>query len=247
MMAKKKAQQLRVCSYNIHKGFSSTNTFFLLEDIRNAIRSIDSDFVFLQEVMGEDLHPAMHRHTNQFEFLADSIWHHYAYGHNAIYTKGHHGNAILSKYPFSEWGNTNISVFDFSQRGILLGKTEIGVYLACLHLGLFSAERHSQLKAVCQLIRDKVPADAPLVIAGDFNDWTQSTNKKIQQQLQVKEAYSEIFGKLAKTFPSQYPLLAVDRIYYRNIKLLDAEVLSGSPWKKLSDHCALTAVFEIPL
>ena len=244
-MSRKKKQQLRICSYNIHKGFSSTNTRFLLDDIRHAIRTIDSDFVFLQEVMGEDLHEDDERHTNQFEFLADSIWHHHAYGHNAIYDTGHHGNAILSKYPFTEWKNTDVSIFNFSQRGVLLGKTDIGVYLACLHFGLFSAERHIQLKTLCKLIKDKVPNDAPLIIAGDFNDWTQSMDRKIKKQLQVKEAYSEIFGKTAKTFPSQLPLLAVDRIYYRNIDLIDAEVLSGNPWKKLSDHCALTAIFEM--
>ena len=26
----------------------------------------------------------------------------------------------------------------------------------------------------------------------------------------------------------------------------DAEVMSGSPWSRLSDHCALTAIFQSP-
>ncbi len=36
---------------------------------------------------------------SQFAFLADEIWPHFAYGKNAIYSAGHHGNAILSKHP----------------------------------------------------------------------------------------------------------------------------------------------------
>lgn len=239
-----KSGQFRVCSYNIHKGFSSTNLRFLLADIRHAIRTIDSDFVFLQEVRGEDRHPDEARHLNQFEFLADSIWHHHAYGHNAIYDTGHHGNAILSKFPFSEWKNTNVSIWSFSQRGVLLGKTEIGIFLCCLHLGLFAAERRSQLNMLVELINNNVPTDAPLIIAGDFNDWSLEIDRKIRKQLEVNEAYSEIFGKPARTFPSIFPMIPVDRIYFRNIRLVDAEVLSGNPWQKLSDHCALTAIFE---
>ena len=48
--------------------------------------------------------------TTQFEFLADSIWSHYAYGKNAIYQHGHHGNAILSELPFAI--SNNVDVYD---------------------------------------------------------------------------------------------------------------------------------------
>ncbi len=236
--------QIRICSYNIHKGFNSSNLRFLLDEIRHAIRTIDSDLVFLQEVMGEDLHEDKERHTNQFEYLADSVWTHYAYGHNAIYDSGHHGNAILSKHPFTEWQNYDVSRWSFSQRGVLIGKTQIGLYLACIHFGLLATERRSQLKSLINLIRNEVPDDAPLIIAGDFNDWTLTTDRKIKKKLQVKEANSEITGKPALTFPGKLPLLPMDRIYYRNLNLIDAEVLSGNPWQKLSDHCAVSAIFE---
>jgi len=81
--------QFRLCSYNIHKGFSSLNNRFVLNEIRHAIRLLNSDIVLLQEVMGEDIHPDARRQDNQFEFLADSVWSHHAYGKNAIYSKGH--------------------------------------------------------------------------------------------------------------------------------------------------------------
>lgn len=241
-----RSEEFRICSYNIHKGFSTSNRRFLLEDIRHAIRTVDSDFVMLQEVMGLDSHSDPRRCNNQFEFLADSVWDHAAYGKNAIYESGHHGNAILSKFPFVEWHNTDISRFFFSQRGILLGKTNNGIYLACTHFGLLKVERRPQLKALTALINRYVPADAPLIIGGDFNDWRLELNREIKRALQVKEAHTEVYGKPARTFPGKLPLLPMDRLYFRNLQLVDAEVLSGNPWQRLSDHCALTAIFKLP-
>ena len=33
------------------------------------------------------------------------------------------------------------------------------------------SHRAQQLELLCQIVRDEVPADAPLIVAGDFNDW----------------------------------------------------------------------------
>lgn len=235
----------QICSYNIHKGFNTSNRRFLLDDIREAIREIDADVVFLQEVMGENKQRSDKSSSNQFEFLADSIWPHYAYGRNAIYDQGHHGNAILSKHSFLLFENYNVSRWNFSRRGVLLGQVSTGVYLVCVHFGLFAAERKAQLDALAEILKRFVPNDAPLIIAGDFNDWTGKLNPLIQEKLGVKEAYSEIFGKLPKTFPGAMPLLPTDRIYFRNLCLESATVLSGSPWRRLSDHCALSARFAL--
>lgn len=236
---------LRICSYNIHKGFNAGNRRFLLNDIRDAIRSIDADFVFLQEVMGKNLHRPGNNEGNQFEFLADSIWPHYAYGHNAVYDTGHHGNAMLSKHSFLLFENHDVSRWSFSQRGILIGKVNLGVYLVCVHFGLLAIERRSQLDALVNIINAVVPADKPLIIAGDFNDWNRKLHRQIRSRLHVQEACHCHFGRPARTFPVQMPLLPVDRIYFRNLELLEADVLNSKPWTKLSDHCALTATFEL--
>ena len=105
---------LQVLSYNIHKGFSSGNRNFVLHQIREAIRTVRADLVFLQEVLGEHRehqrkYSAHWERDSQFEFLADEVWPHFAYGKNAIYTSGHHGNAILSRYPFTFFENIDIS------------------------------------------------------------------------------------------------------------------------------------------
>jgi endonuclease/exonuclease/phosphatase family metal-dependent hydrolase len=41
---------IKVLSYNIHKGFSPSNRRFVLQGIREGIRSTGADVVFLQEL-----------------------------------------------------------------------------------------------------------------------------------------------------------------------------------------------------
>lgn len=225
------------------------NTRYLLKEIRHAITLVDADVVFLQEVVGKSLDKNRGRDIdntsdNHLEFLTDSIWPHFSYGKNAVYQKGHHGNAILSKYPIISSRNIDITHWSFSQRGILLAQLNNGVYLVCLHFGLFQRERERQLSTLLKTINVEIPADAPLLIAGDFNDWNQRLHRVIENESNLKEVYSETHGKLARTFPAIAPLLSMDRIYYRNLELLDVDVLSGNPWGRLSDHCALNAVFS---
>ncbi len=240
---------IRLLSYNIHKGFNSLNSRFLLKEIREAIRLVDADLIFLQEVVGENL-----RHQKvlgnwipdtQFEFLADSVWEHFAYGKNAIYSHGHHGNAILSKHPFVEWDNINVSVFSKSQRGLLIGKLDTSVYVVCVHLGLFGLERQYQLRQLCNAINKYVPKDAPLIVAGDFNDWLQRADRIMWKQLGMRDAYMSCHNKRALTFPARFPILPMDRIYYRNLKVIQAQCMNGQPWSKLSDHCALYTELEV--
>ncbi len=101
--------KMRILSYNIHKGFSIGNRDFILNDIKQALRDLNADILFLQEVLG-DHNDQKCKIPNwqtaiQFEYLADSVWPHFAYGKNAIYPEGHHGNAILSKFPITDWSN----------------------------------------------------------------------------------------------------------------------------------------------
>ncbi|TQV78077.1 EEP domain-containing protein [Exilibacterium tricleocarpae] len=240
---------LNVLSYNIHKGFNANNTAFLLHEIRDAIRAQGAELVLLQEVIGEH-----QKHENrleqwprasQFEFLADQIWPHFAYGKNAIYQHGHHGNAILSKYPFDSWNNVNITRWRFSQRGLLHGRILERIHVICVHFGLLAAERRYQLRRLMHLIERGVPADAPLIIAGDFNDWTRQLDRRLQRSLGMQEVFQCLLGANARTFPSKWPLLAMDRIYFRGLRLLEGERLLGHPWRDLSDHCALQASFRL--
>ena len=245
---------LKVLTYNIHKGFNSTNRQFILHDIKESIRQVDADLIFLQEIHGErnisknrfDDWPS----NNQFEFLADEVWHHHAYGKNAIYKSGHHGNAILSKYPIVQWENIDVSLMQSHSRSLLHGTVEITetrqhIHIICVHLGLFGIERQHQLSRLAHRIDSHVPHDAPLIIAGDFNDWLGRAEKYFARDLDVEEAFKMSTGRYARSFPAWLPVLSMDRIYSRGLNLISSECMHGEPWRKLSDHVPLLAEFEL--
>lgn len=245
---------LKVLTYNIHKGFSATNLRFILHEIKNFLHHIDADIVFLQEVHGE------HRISNQrldswpnsqqFEFLADQVWSHYAYGKNAIYKSGHHGNAILSKYPFIEWDNINVSTLRSASRSVLHGvikipETHQKIHIICIHFGLFGHERERQLSTLVKRISTHVSSHEPLIIAGDFNDWRGQAEHYLHRDLGVKEVFKFTQGAYARTFPAWMPVLSMDRIYYRGLDIINCNRLHGQPWHRLSDHIPLLAEFRL--
>ncbi|MEQ1875648.1 MAG: endonuclease/exonuclease/phosphatase family protein [Bdellovibrionia bacterium] len=248
-----KPVHLRVLSYNIHKGFNAGKEF-TLEGIREAIELVHADLVLLQEVQGaHSAHKKKVRNykESQFEFLADRLWPHFAYGKNAVYAKGHHGNALLSKFPLTFWENINISTNRFEKRGMLHAIAEIPqlkglhVHAICVHLDLLHGGRVQQLKKLIQRIQAVVPFDAPLVIGGDFNDWRETATEILHDELGVSEAFKTRFGEHARTFPVWFPFLRLDRIYLRGVKVRDAKCMTGQPWTSLSDHAGLFADLEI--
>lgn len=247
---------LRILTYNIHKGYCTGNRRFVLESMRERIAETGADIVFLQEIHGtavqSDAKKRRFSYPDQphFEYLADEAWPHYAYGRNAIYRKGDHGNAILSMYPFVSWENIDISVFPRSSRSILHGVIELpgsGVRLhtLCVHLGLLEQERKEQLHALTERINHHVPRDEPLIIAGDFNDWRRKAELHLHEDLDVDELFLEMRGRHARTFPVWAPVLPVDRIYYRGLQPRDCGRLGRGPWRELSDHAALYGVFSL--
>jgi endonuclease/exonuclease/phosphatase family metal-dependent hydrolase len=245
---------IKALSYNIHKGFSTSNRNFVLEKMREAIRTVDPDIVFLQEVVGhheEEKHEIEDWPSKaQFEYMAHELWEHYAYGKNSVYTKGHHGNALLSKYPIVDWENIDISTNKLEKRGILHGiidvpDMDLKLHALCLHLNLLESGRKIQIKKVCERIQKTIPSNESVIVAGFFNDWKSKISNTLEQRLKMNEAYYTLYGKHAKTFPSASPFLRLDRIYFRGLELKSVKLLSKSPWNKLSDHVAIFAVFGL--
>jgi endonuclease/exonuclease/phosphatase family metal-dependent hydrolase len=247
---------IKVLSYNIHKGFSPSNRRFVLQGIREGIRSTGADVVFLQEVVGQN-----HNHSrtveewpdsSQFEFLADEVWPHYAYGKNAVYSTGHHGNAILSAFPIASWQNYDISTNLLESRGLLhaslaLPGTGRSIDCFCVHMSLFHRGRTKQLEHIAQKIMHRVGPTAPFVLAGDFNDWRHAASNALADLLGASEAFQVTDGRPARTYPAEIPILRLDRIYSRGLLVHRAEKLRGEKWRRLSDHVALYAELEIKI
>lgn len=237
---------LRILTVNTHKGFTSFNRRFILPELRDAVRSVSADVVFLQEVHGtHQKHASRHANwppTPQYEYLADSMWSDFAYGRNAVYPDGDHGNALLSKFPIVHYENHDVSISGPERRGLLHcvlavpGRPE--VHAVCVHLGLREGQRLQQMHLLCKLL-DNVPADSPVIVAGDFNDWRLKADQVLAEGAGLKEAFVAEHGMPAKSFPARWPMLRLDRVYVRNASSHQPQVLVNRPWSHLSDHAPL--------
>jgi endonuclease/exonuclease/phosphatase family metal-dependent hydrolase len=238
---------LRVLSYNIHKGFDSAGVNFVLQELKQSVEVLGADLVLLQEVVG---HHDKRRTASQFEYLADRMWPHFAYGRNAVYASGHHGNAILSRYPISFWENQDVTTHRWEKRGLLHAVIEwpglsTPLHVVCAHLGLLEAGRRSQISKLCRRIDTLVPHDCPLIVGGDFNDWREKASGILGQTLQLEEAFLQQTGSHAKTFPSWLPVLKLDRLYFRGLECRESRLGSEQEWKGLSDHLPIIADFKL--
>ena len=251
---------IKILSYNIHKGFDWNNKNYFLKEMKEFIKSSHADIVFLQEVVGKNnKYMEMGMIDSQFEFLADQIWPHFSYGHNAVYDHGHHGNLILSKFPITSYQNINISTNNLEKRGFLICKiaipdleknTETFFYVACSHLNLLHTSRLQQYQKIKKhMLSEDLNHDTPIIIAGDFNDWNQKCANVFEIDLGMQEVHKSIHGRFAKTFPALYPLFCLDRIYVKNLKIKTAIILEPKKTHNilahLSDHLPLYCEIEI--
>jgi endonuclease/exonuclease/phosphatase family metal-dependent hydrolase len=253
---KRQPGQLRVATYNIHKGvirdLFGLRRISSVHELRARLHELDADLIFLQEVQGKN-----DRHATRFEekwpgepqdqFLARSptIKHTFetAYGRNANYLHGHHGNALLSRFPIVRRENRDFSDHALEKRGVLHCVVRIdrrNVHCFVIHFGLLARSRERQADALVDWIIREVPRRAPLLLAGDFNDWRDRLSRRFVEALQV----SEVMGG-ARTFPALVPWLRMDRIYHRGFDLRGADVLRGPSWARLSDHAPLVADLDL--
>jgi endonuclease/exonuclease/phosphatase family metal-dependent hydrolase len=239
---------IRLLTLNAHQGFSPIRRRKLLSRIRDALRASGADLVFLQEVGGEHGEDIPQQ---QYELLADEVWPQHAYGRNVVATGGHQGNALLSKFQIVYWQNVDVSVDGVEPRGLLhcvLDVPQAGqpLHAVCVHLGLREAQRRWQVERLLALAADAVPRDAPLVIAGDFNDWGERAHSQMLTDPSLAEVHASASTnkRPARTFPAWWPWLRLDRIYVRNVHHRPLE-MPRRPWSELSDHAPLAGEIRL--
>lgn len=245
--------RLKILSYNIHKGFDTFNRRFVLGRIKEQIRLLAPDIVCLQEVQGE--HEKLKGKVkdypleSQFEYLADTVWPHYAYGKNAVYSHGHHGNAILSKYPIKEWHNLDLSLDKSEMRGMLHAEIHLpeenrSFHMLTTHMNLFHKARMKQADLMVKYINSKM-SDKGFLLVGDFNDWLCELDPYLREKLGLNELFLQLYNKHARTFPCFYPKLPLDRAYFRHMNPIQGMVLQDGPWDELSDHLPIYVEVEV--
>jgi len=248
-MTLNKGNRFTVMSMNVHKGLSPLHRHSTIYQLRQNMRSHYPDLLFLQELQQE--HRGRIRRFGQWplteftHFLSEDFWHHWHYGKNVEYPAGHHGNAILSRHPLQKGQNYDISAYRFERRGLLHSVTHLEgiqnpIHCFCVHLALFERGRERQLQGIIRYI-EELAQEGPTIVAGDFNDWRNRVSEPMRAA-GFNEVFETMTGTPAKTFPSIKPMLAMDRIYVRGLKIHSAQILHE--WMGLSDHLGITAELE---
>lgn len=241
---------VRIATYNIHKGVQGIGPARRLEihNLGHAVEQLDADIVCLQEVR------KMHRREAEYfthwpelpqaDYLAPE-------GYTAVYRTnahtrhGEHGNAMLSRWPVVSHQHEDMSDHRFEQRGLLHSEVEIHgltVHVIVVHLGLIKASRVRQLAQLQQYIAREIPADAAVVVAGDFNDWGTTVQTALG-----KGGLAAFTQQRAATFPSRMPVVQLDHVYARGLTPVGLHVPRGRIWGQMSDHLPLIADFELPI
>ena len=232
---------LRVATYNIHKGVQGLGPARRLEihNLRQAVAHLDADLVCLQEVRG------VHRRLAQ-------RWAHWpdgdqaqalvpegfqsVYRTNAVTTHGEHGNALLSRWPVSHVGHSDVSDHALEQRGLLhaiVHAPQGELHVVVVHLGLSAGTRWRQVQRLGQFIAQQVPPEAMLLVAGDFNDW------RAHLHVPMAELGLHTWPHKMLTFPSRFPVWPLDRVYGRGLQARAAWSPRGPGWSRWSDHLPL--------
>ena len=244
--------RLRVVTLNIHKGLSQFNRRMVIHELREGLRALSPDLVFLQEVQGLNQRHALRFAAwpgeAQHAFLAGEELRH-VYGRNRVHQHGHYGNAVLSRFPILSAENEDISDHRFERRGLLHTVVKVpgwkrNLHCICVHLSLHERGRGRQLEAIALRLEELADKRLPIIVAGDFNDWRQRATRVLEQRLGMTEVSVAAGGRHQRTFPSMLPLLRLDRIYVRGFKVLRSQVHRGAPWSLLSDHLAVSAELE---
>ena len=251
------SSNLRVATYNIHKGVRGLGPRKCLE-IHNlvlGIEALDTDLVFLQEVRRMNRAEARQfpdtkigwPKVPQADYLAPEGYE-VAYRTNAVTRDGEHGNALLSRWPLGDIGHHDVSDHRFEQRGLLHAQVEWNgtkVHAIVAHFGLIHSSRVRQSQRLGAFIEQSVPKGEALIVAGDFNDWGDKLDALMNDCGLERGLVEGDPPARFNTFPSRLPLFSMDRIYTRGFRCLSTSVPRGASWARMSDHLPLVAELEL--
>jgi endonuclease/exonuclease/phosphatase family metal-dependent hydrolase len=225
--------RLRVASYNIHECVGGDGRRDPAR-IAAVLREIDADIIGLQEV---DARPGEASESMQMQYLASTLGHHAVAGTTLLRAGGEYGNAILTRRPVLDVRRVDLTVYRREPRGALDVDLDIDgrtVRVLVTHLGLLPGDRRKQVRRLLDLLGDH-PSDV-VVLCGDINEWF-----AVGRPLRWLHAR---LGRTATvpTFPSAFPVFALDRIWVHPHGALAALTAHASPAaRRASDHLPLLA------
>ncbi|MBP7000912.1 endonuclease/exonuclease/phosphatase family protein [Amaricoccus sp.] len=152
--------------------------------------------------------------------------------------KGWHGNMIFVREGMLR-DLHQVTLPGLEPRGALVADVDLAsgpVRVVGAHLGLLRQSRRLQVERLLAHAADG--ADRPTVLMGDLNEWRHGRRSALH-------GFSASFGPLglgAPSFPSYFPVLALDRILATPGGILGPVVAHDSPLaRKASDHLPIKA------
>jgi len=242
--------KLRVATYNVH-GCMGMDRQRSEARIAEVIAEMSVDIVALQEL---DLGRRRSAGADQTKMIAEQLgW--YSHFHPAMRRDDeHYGNAILSRYQLNFRRAVELPgrppFFCRENRAAIEVniETDLGkVHIINTHLGLGWRERFVQAQLFTSAEwRAAIARNTPLVLLGDFNSLRGSRpyrtlNRHLRDVREFIGATEAI-----RTFPTRFPILAVDHIFVnRAIQPLSVTVHRSPLARIASDHFPLMAEFML--
>lgn len=226
-----------VATYNVHR-WTGMNGRGRPDPARAGfvLSEIDADVLALQEVIrpfsGED----------PLASIADALGLHLAFAVTRIHKRGQLGNAILSRFPISGISVLDISHSRLERRGALAAQFEgdVGERFGVIatHLSLVDRTRHRQVE---ELLAHPQFDEGPVLLLGDMNAWRDCpATRKLDEHL--GKHHNEAWPP---SFPAPRPMLALDRIYAREAKVVEVYSHDTPAARKASDHLPVVAEIEL--
>jgi len=225
-------------SYNIHECVGRDGR---RDPARTAqvIRDSGAQIVGLQEVYSdtsgaEELH--------QMNYLAGATGLRPVSGPSIERQNGHYGNVLLTSHRILAVRKINLTYHSCEPRGAIDVDLDIDgerVRVIVTHLGLHGSERRYQVGKILAALAHR-PGESVIVMS-DFNEW-----------MPVGRSLRWIHSRLGKTalirtFPSAFPIFALDRIWVSPPQALIALTCVKTPLTRTaSDHLPLKAIIAPP-
>ena len=217
---------LRIASYNVH-GCRGTDGRKDAARIAAVIEETGCDTVGLQES------------DYRLDYIAQKIGMQAIPGLTLLRHDGHYGNALLTRRKVLAVRRLGFTYSGREPRNCLDVDLEVGgetVRVIVTHLGLWPAERRFQVKAILKLLKE-TPICERVIVLGDINEWL-----PLGRPLRWLNG---LFGHtiVERSFPSRWPLLALDRVWVRPRHALLALKAHRTPLAALaSDHLPVKAL-----
>ena len=217
---------LRIASYNVH-GCTGTDGWKDAARIAAVIQELECDTVGLLEV------------DYRLDYIGARLGMQAVPGLTLARHDGPFGNALLTSRKILEVRRLALGYGRREPRNALDVELEVSgqrLRVIVTHLGLFAAERRWQVRKLLDLLRH-TPAHERVIVLGDINEWLPLSRPLRWMNSLLGRSVAE------RSFPSRWPLVALDRVWVRPRPALLALKAHRSPLAAVaSDHLPVKAI-----